>query len=105
MTEARELPRQLWVRFEAIHDLIYFSPRRGEQADALGLRGFWMGYFAFRAAPLGPVGPETVTAMFFGFHRSRVGRALPDAWDYTTPQRALGGVLGLQLPDSSGEFG
>jgi hypothetical protein len=89
MTEARELPRQLWVRFEAIHDLIYFSPRRAEQADALGLRGFWMGYFAFRAAPLGPVGPATVTAMFFGFHRSRVARALPDAWDYTTPQRAI----------------
>jgi hypothetical protein len=89
MTDRRDLPRQLWVRFEAIHDLIYFSPRRAEQADALGLRGYWMGYFAFRAAPLGPVGPATVTALFFGFHRSRVGRALPDAWDYTTPQRAI----------------
>ena len=81
------LPRQLWLRLETIHDLTYFSPRRAEQSEALGLRGFWMSYFAFRAAPLGPVGPATVTAAFFGFHPSRVRRALPDAWDRTTPAR------------------
>ena len=65
--------RDLWYRYEPIHDLIYFSPRRTEQADALGLRGFWMGYFAFRSAPLGAVPPDVVGATFFGFHRSRVG--------------------------------
>jgi hypothetical protein len=81
--------RELWLRYEPIHDLIYFSPRRTEQADALGLRGFWMGYFAFRSAPLGAVPPEVVGAAFFGFHRSRVRRALPDAWSYTTVQQAL----------------
>jgi hypothetical protein len=81
--------REMWLRYEPIHDLVYFSPRRTEQADALGLRGFWMGYFAFRAAPLGPVPPEVVTATFFGFHRSRVRRALPDAWSYTTVEQAL----------------
>jgi hypothetical protein len=81
--------RELWLRYEPIHDLIYFSPRRGEQADALGMRGFWMGYFAFRAAPLGAVGPEIVAASFFGFHRSRVGRALPDAWSYATAEQAI----------------
>ena len=81
--------RELWLQYEPIHDLIYFSPRRTEQADALGLRGFWMGYFAFRSAPLGAVPPEVVGAMFFGFHRSRVRRALPDAWSYTTVAEAL----------------
>ncbi len=81
--------RELWYRFEVVHDILYFSPRTAEQAAALGLRGYWMGYFAFRAAPLGPVGPATVTAAFFGFHRSRVGRALPDAWTYTTPDAAI----------------
>jgi hypothetical protein len=81
--------RELWLRYEPIHDLIYFSPRRTEQADALGLRGFWMGYFAFRSAPLGAVPPEVVGAAFFGFHRSRVRRALPDAWSYTTVEQAL----------------
>ena len=81
--------RELWLRYEPIHDVIYFSPRRTEQADALGLRGFWMGYFAFRSAPLGAVPPDVVGAMFFGFHRSRVRRALPDAWSYTTVEQAL----------------
>ena len=81
--------RELWYRYEPIHDLIYFSPRRTEQADALGLRGYWMGYFAFRSAPLGAVPPAVVGATFFGFHRSRVRRALPDAWSYTTVEKAL----------------
>ena len=85
MTAAREL----WYRYEPVHDVIYFSPRRTEQADALGMRGFWMGYFAFRSAPLGAVPPDVVGAAFFGFHRSRVHRALPDAWSYTTVEQAL----------------
>ena len=85
MTAAREL----WYRYEPVHDVIYFSPRRTEQANALGMRGFWMGYFAFRSAPLGAVPPDVVGAAFFGFHRSRVHRALPDAWSYTTVEQAL----------------
>lgn len=85
MTTAREL----WYRYEPVHDVIYFSPRRTEQANALGMRGFWMGYFAFRSAPLGAVPPNVVGATFFGFHRSRVRRALPDAWSYTTVEKAL----------------
>jgi hypothetical protein len=86
---AEELARQLWQRFEVVHDVVYFSPHPAAAAKALGLRGYWMGYFAFRAAPLGPVGPAPVTALFYGFHRSRVARALPDAWTYTTPEAAL----------------
>ncbi len=81
--------RQVWLAYEAIHDVIYFSPRGSEQATALGMRGFWMGYFAFRAAPLGAVTPATVTAVFFGFHRSRVERALPDAWSHASPAEAI----------------
>ena len=87
MTE--EQARRLWERFEVVHDVAYFSPRVAEAARGLGLKGYWMGYFALRAAPLGPVGPATVTAVFFGFHRSRVERALPDAWAYTTPEAAI----------------
>jgi hypothetical protein len=81
--------RELWARYELVHDVVYFSPRRTEQADRLGLRGFWMGYFAFRSAPLGPVDPAVVLATFYGFHASRVRRALPDAWSYATPEQAL----------------
>lgn len=89
MTVTEELTRQLWQRFELVHDVVYFSPHPADAAKALGLKGYWMGYFAFRAAPLGPVGPAIVTAAFYGFHRSRVARALPDAWSYTTPEAAI----------------
>jgi hypothetical protein len=81
--------RELWERYELVHDVVYFSPHRTEQADALGMRGYWMGYFAFRSAPLGPVDPAVVGATFYGFHPGRVRRALPDAWSYTTPAAAL----------------
>lgn len=89
MTVTEGLARQLWQRFEVVHDVVYFSPHAASAAKALGLKGYWMGYFALRAAPLGPVGPATVTAVFYGFHRSRAARALPDAWSYTTPAAAI----------------
>lgn len=79
----------MWQQYEAIHDLAYFSPAVLDAASELGLRGFWMGYFAFRAAPLGAVDPAVVTAVFYGFSERRVRRALPDAWGYTSPERAI----------------
>jgi hypothetical protein len=81
--------RRLWARYELIHDLTYFSPHALARAKDLGMLGFWMGYFAMRSAPLGRVDPAVVTATFFGFHPSRVARALPDAWLHTTPEQAL----------------
>jgi hypothetical protein len=83
------LARRLWARYEPVHDVLYFSPYARAAASALGLKGYWMGYFAFRAAPLGPIGPAAVTAAFYGFAARRVERALPDAWSYTSPERAL----------------
>jgi hypothetical protein len=83
------LSRRLWQRYEAIHDLVYFSREAREAAAGLGLRGFWMGYFAFRMAPLGAVDPAVATAICFGFHPGRVRRALPDAWAYASPAAAL----------------
>jgi hypothetical protein len=53
----------------------------------LDLRGFWSGYFAGRAAPLGPVAPAVVVATFFNFAPSMVARAIPDAWAVTDPDR------------------
>ncbi len=85
--------RELWLRYELIHDLTYFSPQVLGRAEELGTRGFWMGYFAMRSAPFGQVDPAVVTATFFGFHHSRVTRALPDAWRYTTPEQALAARL------------
>ncbi len=81
--------RRMWALFEPVHAVTYFAPEARAAADALGLRGFWMGYAAQRIAPLGAVGPEVATAAFFGFHPSRIARALPDAWRFTTPADAL----------------
>ncbi len=48
-----------------------------------------MGYFATRAAPLGPVGPGVVEALFFNFAPAMVRRAIPDAWHFADPGRLL----------------
>ncbi|MFF4957636.1 SCO6745 family protein [Streptomyces sp. NPDC001222] len=82
MTEG--LSRMMWELAEPVHDLVYFTPEARQAADELGMRGFWMGYVALRAAPLGPVPPAVVTSAFYVFHPSRVTRALPDAWRYAT---------------------
>ncbi len=77
------------MRIEVIHAVTYFAPECREALGATGLRGFWMGYFAGRAAPLGPVGPDVVTAAFFNFHPVMVRRSLPDAWSFAQPPTVL----------------
>jgi hypothetical protein len=81
--------RILWKHIETLNAVTYFSPECLAAPRELGLKGFWMGYFAFRSAPLGPVAPAVVEATFFNFHPTRVRRALPDAWTHTTPDDAL----------------
>lgn len=44
-----------------------------------------MSYFGLRAAPLGRVSAELVTATFYGFHPNRVHRAIPAAWHAASP--------------------
>lgn len=86
---ARHPARQLWLTIEPIHAVTYFDEACRDAAADLGMKGFWMGYFAFRAAPLGAVGPAPVEAIFAGFLPRWVSRALPDAWQYATPQQCL----------------
>jgi hypothetical protein len=82
-------PRELWSLLEPIHAVVYFSAEPLEALRQAGCRGFWMGYFANRAAPLGTVGADVVHALFYNFSRDRVAKALPSAWDLTTPAAAL----------------
>ncbi len=89
MTHSPQLARGLWHLIEPIHAVTYFAPEAAAAFSDVGYRGFWMGYFAGRAAPLGPVGPEAVTALFYNFAPSRVARALPDAWGFASPEAAL----------------
>ena len=81
--------RELWLRFESVHAVTYFSAEARTAMADVGLKGFWMGYFAGRAAPMGPVGPRLVTATFYNFHPSRVERAVPDCWRTTSPGAIL----------------
>jgi hypothetical protein len=81
--------RRLFDRFEPVHALTYFAPESLAAFERVGFRGFWMGYFAGRSAPLGPVPAEVITAVFYGFSASHVARALPDAWDFASPADAL----------------
>ena len=59
--------RQLWWALEPYHAVVYFAPDAKATYEAIGLKGFWMGYFASRAAPLGPTPAEVVTARVFQF--------------------------------------
>lgn len=84
-----ELARRFYDRFEPVHAVTYFAPEARVALDGLGYRGFWMGYFAARSAPLGVVSPEVVTAIFYNFSPDRVAKALPAAWQRAGPADAL----------------
>jgi hypothetical protein len=79
----------MWTLFEPIHAVTYFAPEARSAFEQAGLRGFWRGYFAGRAAPLGPAGAAVVTASFFNFAPAFVARAVPGIWDLITPEEAL----------------
>ncbi|UMB68754.1 SCO6745 family protein [Mycobacterium paraterrae] len=89
MPRESELARRLLDRFEPIHGVTYFAPEVREALDGLGYKGYWMGYFAARSAPLGTVPPEVVTAIFYNFAPSRVAKSLSAAWAIAGPDKAL----------------
>ena len=89
MTDAAQTARSMWTLFEPIHAVIYFTQESRSAFEQAGLRGFWRGYFAGRAAPLGPVGAAVVTASFFGFAPGMVARAIPGVWELVSPADAL----------------
>jgi hypothetical protein len=81
--------RRLWALAEPFHALTYFAQECRDAAEQAGLRGFWNGYFAQRAAPLGAVGPEVVTAVFHNFAPEFVARRVPGVWADVSPAAAL----------------
>jgi hypothetical protein len=91
----RPLARDAWRVLEPYHAVCYFADEPRTLAPEAGLRGFWMGYFAGRAAPMGAVGAGVVTATFYGFHPARVERAIPDAWTFASPDAVLTAKLAL----------
>ena len=89
MESTPTLARRLWHAIEPIHAVVYFDSGPIDALKAIGLRGFWMTYFAGRFAPLGAIGPRPAAAMAYGFSPTMVARALPDAWAFASPERIL----------------
>lgn len=82
-------PRRLHQLVEPIHLVTYFADEPTDALMALGLRNYWDGYFAGRAAPLGKVPAEVVHAVFYNFTPREVARHIPCVWDTVTPEAAL----------------
>ncbi|MGA5540388.1 SCO6745 family protein [Mycobacterium sp. NPDC051198] len=89
MSRTPALARRFFERLEPVHGVTYFAPEPRAALDAAGYRGFWLGYFASRSAPLGIVAPEVVTAAFYNFTAERVAKALPAVWDIASPATLL----------------
>src|SRR5215467_11350840 len=81
--------RRLHRLVEPIHLVTYFSEEPTDALMALGLRNYWDGYFAGRAAPLGRVPAEVVHAVFYNFADGEVARHIPYVWRIVTPEKAL----------------
>jgi hypothetical protein len=81
--------RRMWRVFDTLHAVTYFAPEADEEFRASGLKGFWMGYFAGRSAPMGAVEPAVATATFYNFAPKMAARALPDAWGFASPAKVL----------------
>lgn len=79
----------MWSLFEPVHIVSYFAAEPREAFEQAGLRGYWRGYFAGRAAPLGEAPAAAVTAAFFSFAPTMVARAVPGIWTLITPAEAL----------------
>ncbi len=87
--------RAFWRSIEAVHDVVYFSPDTKQRYEAVGLKGYWMGYVASRSAAVGTPSASLVTALFHGFAPSLVARAVPDAWQMASRDDVLATRLGL----------
>ncbi|MBR7833531.1 hypothetical protein KDL01_09655 [Actinospica durhamensis] len=91
--------RRLWHSLEALYQPALLVDDTRDAGAALGLRGFWMAFLAFRAAPLGAVSAATATAAFGGFAPGKVAKAIPGAWATASPadcvasRNALAGKL------------
>jgi hypothetical protein len=99
------LARKMWRTLEPVHGLIYFTPRATDAYAALGVTG-QAGYFASRAAAMGPVGADVVIATFYNFNPDLVRAAIPAAWEAAPPAALLQARLGaadLALRDALGD--
>jgi hypothetical protein len=79
----------MWLALEPIHASVYFAPEAKEIYGGIGLKGYWMGYFASRSVAFGAASPEVIMATFYNFSERMVRRAIPDAWSFSNPGAVL----------------
>lgn len=89
MASTAHLARAMHEVIEPINSIAYFAPAMAEAWQRIGLEPLGQGYFGGRAAPLGPVGPSVVTAIFYNFSPTVVGVGIPSAWELATPAQVL----------------
>jgi len=84
-------PDKIHRMFELIEPIATITFSRGpiEAFLAIGMRNYWDGYFAGRAAPLGMAPAAVVHAAFYNFADGEVARHIPWVWEITTPKEAL----------------
>jgi hypothetical protein len=97
--QVEERSRRLWRAVEPVHAVTYFAPESQAACETLGTRGYWMSYFALRAAPLGAASAELVAALFYNFHPGLVRRAVPQVWSLADPERFL--ALRIETVDAA----
>lgn len=88
---ARKMHRTL----EPYHGLVYLVPEAADAYSRIGLREGRMGYFASRAAPMGPVPADVVIATFFNFQPDLVRSIIPEAWSLASVDAILAARLAL----------
>lgn len=78
--------------FELVEPIatVTFSEVPNEAFLALGMRNYWDGYFAGRAAPLGLAPAAVVHAVFYNFADGEVARHIPWVWGKTCWVRIRG---------------
>ena len=96
-----QIARRTWMTLEPIHGMVYFSPHGAPIYEAIGLTGR-QPYFASRAAAMGVVSAQMVTATFFNFAPAAVASAVPSAWSVATPADIVGARLRV-VPRASGQ--
>ena len=87
------MARRCFRTAEPIHGMIYFTPYGPECYARAGIIHQRMTYFASRSAAMGAVPAETVIATFFNFSPELVRRAIPAAWEMSTPAQLLAARL------------
>lgn len=72
-----------------LHSSLYFSPDLGKELGGVGIDDPAAAYFATRAAAMGAVGADTVTATFYNFNHALVSQHVPAIWDIASPAKVL----------------